>query len=79
MISQETLRGNWNQIVGAIKKEFGQITGDDLTRVRGNVDQLIGRIQEKTGHSREQIDAFLSSCVANAGETYNGVTETSAQ
>ncbi len=79
MISQEILRGNWNQVVGAIKKEFGQITGDDLTRVRGNVDQLIGLIQEKTGHSREQIDAFLSSCVANAGDTYNRITETASQ
>ncbi len=79
MISQEILRGNWNQIVGAIKKEFGQITGDDLTRVRGNVDQLIGLIQEKTGRSREQVDAFLGSCCSSAGDTYNRFSETASQ
>ena len=79
MISQEILRGNWNQIAGAIKKEFGQITGDDLTRVRGNIDQLIGLIQEKTGRSREQIDAFLSNCCSSAGDTYNRFSETAAQ
>ncbi|MCC7336572.1 MAG: DUF883 family protein [Pirellulaceae bacterium] len=79
MISQETLRGNWNQIVGAIKKEFGQITGDDLTRVRGNMDQLIGLIQEKTGRSREQVDAFLSQCCSNAGDAVNRFSETASQ
>lgn len=79
MISQEILRGNWNQVIGAIKKEFGQITGDDLTGVRGDVDQLIGLVQEKTGRSREQIDAFLSSCCSSAGDTANRVSEAAAQ
>ena len=79
MVSQERLKGNWNQVAGAIKREFGQITGDDLNRVRGNVDQLIGLIQEKTGRSREQIDAFLSDCCSSAGATLNRVSETASQ
>lgn len=79
MVSQESLRGNWNQVVGAIKKEFGQITGDDLTRVRGNIDQLIGLIQEKTGRSREQVDAFLSTCCSTAGDSYKHIAETASQ
>ena len=79
MVSQERLRGNWNQVAGAVKREFGQITGDDLTRVRGSVDQLIGLIQEKTGQSREQIDAFLNDCCSNAGATLNRVSETASQ
>ena len=48
MISQESLKGNWNQIVGAVRHEFGQITGDDLSRVRGSVEELMGMIQEKS-------------------------------
>jgi uncharacterized protein YjbJ (UPF0337 family) len=70
MVAQETLSGNWHAIVGAIKEKFGQITGDDLTRVQGNVDQLIGLIERKTGQTREQIEAFLSDCCNQAGTTY---------
>lgn len=79
MISQEILRGNWNQIMGAIKKEFGQITSDDLTRVRGSVDELMGMIQEKTGRSREQVEEFLSSACSTAGDTYNRIADTASQ
>lgn len=79
MVSQERIKGSWNQIVGAVKKEFGQITGDDLTRVKWNVDQLIGLIQEKSGRSREQVDAFLSDCCATAGDTFNRVSDAASQ
>ncbi|AMV33208.1 hypothetical protein VN12_13865 [Pirellula sp. SH-Sr6A] len=70
MVAQETLAGNWHKVVGAIKEKFGQITGDDLTRVQGNVDQLIGLIERKTGQTREQIEAFLTDCCDQAGSAY---------
>jgi uncharacterized protein YjbJ (UPF0337 family) len=74
MIAQERISGNWNRVVGAVKKNFGQITNDDLQRVEGNVDQLIGLIQSKTGRSREQIDAFLNDCCSSAEGVYDEVT-----
>lgn len=75
MVAQETLSGNWHTIVGAIKEKFGQITGDDLTRVQGNVDQLIGLIERKTGQTREQIEAFLSDCCDQAGSAYRKASQ----
>ncbi len=79
MISKERMQGSWNQVVGAVKKEYGQITGDDLKRVEGSVEQLIGLIQSKTGRSREQIDAFLSSCCTAAESTLNRIGEKASE
>ncbi len=79
MISQESLKGNWNQIVGAVRHEFGQITGDDLSRVRGSVEELMGMIQEKTGRSREQIEAFLGDCCRSGERAWERASESASQ
>lgn len=79
MIAQERVSGNWNRIVGAVKKNFGQITNDDLQRVEGSVDQLVGLIQTKTGRSREQIEQFLDQCCTSAEGTYQDITERVAE
>lgn len=79
MIAQERVSGNWNRIVGAVKKNFGQITNDDLNRVEGNVDQLVGLIQTKTGRSREQIEQFLNQCCTTAEGTFYEVSDRVAE
>lgn len=79
MVSQENLAGHWNTIVGAVKEKFGQITGDDLTRVQGNFDQLIGMIERKTGQTKESIESFLNDCCDSAGTTYRRATKKGAE
>ena len=54
-----TLKGNWNIVKGKLKKQYGQLTDDDLTYTEGAEDELIGRIQKKTGESRERIERFI--------------------
>ena len=79
MVSQETLAGNWNTIVGAIKEKFGQITGDDLSKYKGNVDQLVGVIQRKTGETKESIEQFISGCCESTEGVYNRVSAKTAE
>lgn len=75
MISKERLEGNWNSVVGAVRKKFGDIDGDELKRVQGNAEQLVGLLQRKTGQSREQIEAFVSDCCQTTGDTLHRVSE----
>ena len=79
MISKEEMLGSWKQIVGAVKDEYGQITGDELTRVEGNVEHLIGLIQSKTGKTREQVDQFLSNCCNKTASSVNRISETASE
>ncbi|AXI99439.1 Uncharacterized conserved protein YjbJ, UPF0337 family [Cyclonatronum proteinivorum] len=53
--------GNWNQIKGKLKQEYGELTDDDLTYMEGREDELIGKIQEKAGKTKEEIVAKIKS------------------
>lgn len=55
----DKLKGNWNQIKGKIKQEYGEVTDNDLTYTEGKEDEMLGRIQEKTGKSKEEIKKFI--------------------
>jgi uncharacterized protein YjbJ (UPF0337 family) len=55
----DKLKGNWNQIKGKIKQEYGEVTDNDLTYVEGKEDEMLGRIQKKTGKSKEEIKKFI--------------------
>jgi uncharacterized protein YjbJ (UPF0337 family) len=52
----DQLTGQWKQVKGRAKQQWGKLTDDDLTRIEGNRDELIGRIQERYGYAREQAE-----------------------
>lgn len=55
-MNRDTIAGNWKQLVGKAKAEWGRLTDDDLAVVAGKRDQLIGRIQERYGVVREEAE-----------------------
>ena len=57
----DRIRGNWNQIKGKLKEEYGELTDNDLAYKEGKEDQLIGRIQEKTGKTKQEIKDFIDN------------------
>ncbi len=57
----DKLNGNWNQIKGGLKKQYGELTDDDLKYEEGQEDQLIGTIQKKTGKTKEEVTKFIDS------------------
>jgi len=63
-MNTDVLQGNWKQLRGELRKQWGKLTDDDLDRVAGSADQLAGILQEKYGLSRSEagreIDQFVS-------------------
>jgi uncharacterized protein YjbJ (UPF0337 family) len=57
----DKIKGNWNQIKGKLKAEYGELAEDDLTFEEGKEDQLIGTIQKKTGKAKAEIKEFIDS------------------
>lgn len=51
--------GRWDQLKGKVRQTWGDLTDDPLDVAEGNFEELIGRIQERTGESREEIEAKL--------------------
>jgi len=57
----DKLKGNWNQIKGKLKQQYGDLTDDDLTYTEGKEDELIGKIQTKTGQTKEEVQKFIDN------------------
>ena len=52
----DRIQGNWKQLTGQAKAQWGKLTDDDLTIVAGRRDELAGKIQERYGATKE--DAY---------------------
>ena len=53
-MNEDQLKGNWKQLQGRVKEQWGKLTDDDLTQVNGQRDQLVGKLQEKYGIAKEE-------------------------
>lgn len=66
-MNQDILKGKWNQVVGEIKAQWGDLTDDELTEIDGNRQKLMGKLQEKYGYTRDeaerQVDRFFNEPV----------------
>lgn len=55
-----TFKGNWNQIKGKLKQQYGQLTDDDLAFEEGKEDELLGRLQKRLGKSKDELREFIA-------------------
>jgi uncharacterized protein YjbJ (UPF0337 family) len=62
-MNEDTLKGQWTQIKGRVREQWGKLTNDDLDQIQGRAEQLIGKVQERYGIQRDeakrQVDDFL--------------------
>lgn len=59
--TNDKLKGNWNQLKGKAKQEYGDLTDDDLTYEEGKEDELFGRLQEKLGKTKQEVKDWIDS------------------
>jgi uncharacterized protein YjbJ (UPF0337 family) len=52
----DRVEGNWKQLAGKAKQQWGKLTDNDLTVINGQHDQLVGRIQERYGIARDEAE-----------------------
>lgn len=50
----DTVEGNWKQLKGKAREQWGKLTDSDFEQIAGKKDQLVGRIQERYGISKDE-------------------------
>ena len=48
------VEGNWRQLKGSAKAQWGKLTDADLMQIEGRREQLEGKIQERYGYTKER-------------------------
>jgi uncharacterized protein YjbJ (UPF0337 family) len=54
------IQGNWNEKKGKLKREYGQLTDDDLAYSEGKEEELVGRLQRKLGKTKDEVRRMIS-------------------
>lgn len=61
-MNDDKLKGQWKQLHGKLKAQWGKLTDDDLQVADGNAEYLAGKLQERYGmardEARKQVAAF---------------------
>jgi uncharacterized protein YjbJ (UPF0337 family) len=68
-MNKDTVQGNWKQLKGKIKEQWGKLTDDDFDVIAGKRDQLLGRIQERHGISRDEAEKQVAAWENRDGRT----------
>jgi uncharacterized protein YjbJ (UPF0337 family) len=55
-MNRDIARGNFNQIKGKLKQQWGKLTDDEIDQMEGNADVLVGKLQERYGWNREEAE-----------------------
>jgi uncharacterized protein YjbJ (UPF0337 family) len=56
MANRDTFKGQWMQLKGKIREQWGKLTDDEIDQMQGNAEMVIGKIQERYGRSREEAE-----------------------
>ena len=58
-MNKDTVEGNWKQLKGKLKEQWGKLTDDDLTEIAGKRDIMVGKLQERYGIAKEDAERQL--------------------
>jgi uncharacterized protein YjbJ (UPF0337 family) len=61
----DIFEGKWKQLRGQIQQKWGDLTNDDLDRIKGTQTEFEGLLQERYGYTKErakqEVDNFMRS------------------
>ena len=68
----DRIEGQWGQIKGKAREQWGKLSEDDVEVVAGRRDQLAGKIQERYGIAKEAAEQQVATWLRRADETWFG-------
>lgn len=66
----DRIKGNWKQVEGRAKAQWGKLTDDDLQVVAGHREQLAGRIQERYGVAKDEVEKQITAWQSTANDSW---------
>ncbi len=52
----DRIEGQWKQIKGRVRTEWGKLTDDEIDMIAGRKEELIGMLQERYGWARDEAE-----------------------
>ena len=55
-MNKDITSGNFKQLKGKIKQQWGKLTDDEIDQMEGNAEILAGKLQERYGLAKEDAE-----------------------
>lgn len=65
-MDRDRIEGNWRELKGKIKAQWGDLTDDDLDRIDGRREELLGTLQKRYGKSKDDYRKDLERIEAES-------------
>jgi len=56
LMNKDTMQGNFTQLKGKIKQQWGKLTDDEIDEMEGHAEVLAGKLQERYGLARDEAE-----------------------
>ena len=55
-MNTDIAKGNFKQLKGKIKQQWGKLTDDEIDQMEGSAEILVGKLQERYGLDRNEAE-----------------------
>ena len=55
-MNADIIKGHWHEIKGKIKKQWGKLTDDEITKMKGSSEELAGALQKAYGYEKDRAE-----------------------
>ena len=55
----DIVKGNWMQLKGEARKQWGKLTDDDWDVIAGDRDKLSGKLQVHYGWAKDEVEKHI--------------------
>ena len=62
-LNQDILAGQWKQVRGQVRQNWGMLTDDDLDRISGRFEEIVGLVQERYGYARAKAEQEVTQFI----------------
>lgn len=64
-MNKDTIEGNWKEVKGKLKQQWGKLTDNDITQINGSYDELEGILQKRYGYEKDRVKKEINDFVDN--------------
>jgi uncharacterized protein YjbJ (UPF0337 family) len=64
-MNKDIIKGNWNEVKGKIRQQWGKLTDDDVAKMQGSYEELTGKLQATYGYQMDQAKKEVDDFVAH--------------
>lgn len=62
-MNKDIIKGKWTEIKGKVKQQWGKLTDDDVTQMKGSYEELEGALRKRYGYQRDQAEREIQMWV----------------